>query len=51
MKLCLAHSVITTLNMFAAVCIATNIMTVKFLPDHFADEEQEIWLPACFAIP
>ena len=26
-------------------------MTVKVLPDHFADEEQEIWSPACFAIP
>ena len=26
-------------------------MMFKFLPDHFADEEQEIWLPACFAIP
>lgn len=32
-------------------CIATNIMTVEVLPDHFADAEQEIWLPACFAIP
>ena len=39
------------LNMFTAACTATNIMTVKVLPDHFADEEQEIWLPACFAIP
>ena len=26
-------------------------MTVKLLPDHLADEEQNIWLPACFAIP
>ena len=30
---------------------ASNIMTVKVLPDHFANEAQEIWLPACFAIP
>ncbi len=50
-KLCLAHILITIRYMFTAACIATNIMTVKVLPDHFADEEQEIWLPACFAIP
>ena len=37
--------------MFDAACTARHIMTVKVLPDHFADEEQEIWLPACFAIP
>ena len=26
-------------------------MTVKVLPVFFADKEQEVWLPACFAIP
>ena len=26
-------------------------MMLKVLPNQFADEEQEIWLPACFAIP
>ena len=26
-------------------------MMFKVLPDHSADEEQAIWLPACFAIP
>ena len=34
-----------------SACIATGLMTFQVLPDHFADEEQEIWLPAYFAIP
>ena len=35
----------------SCACIFTELIAFKVLPDHFADEEQAIWLPACFAIP